>query len=69
MKTFNVKVLFSENGKERVEIFSLDVRGKDLDEATIERRLRNNIKSLQSIWRHNVDPTIKLEMLSYEARY
>lgn len=69
MKSYNVKCNYTENGKDFEEkIFYLDVRGKNLDKITLEKRLINNLKTLQSIWRRNVNPLIKIEMISYEER-
>lgn len=68
MKSYNVLVLMSENGKQEEKIFHLDVRGKNLDKETITKRLNNNLKSLQSMWKNNVNPTIKLQMISWEER-
>lgn len=68
MKSYNVNCYYTENGKVEEKIFYLDVRGKDLDKATLEKRLINNLKTLQSIWRRNVNPTIKIEMISYEEK-
>lgn len=67
MKRYLVYVNMTQNGEiKKMDKVYCDVRGKNLDEETINKRLTNNIKTWQSAWNKCEINKYKFEIIKYE---
>lgn len=67
MRRFRVKVNMIQQGEiKQTDIITCDVMGKNLDEATILKRLTNNVKTWQSAYNKYEINKYKFEIVSYE---
>lgn len=48
MTKVNVIVMINDHNGKRENKITLDLKGKELDDLTIERRIKSNIKALQN---------------------
>ena len=69
MTLVKVLVEIKEQGKEiRQEDLTLELKGNSLDVATIEKRIKNNLSSLQSIFNQGIRNYSKWTMISWSYR-
>lgn len=69
MTLVKVLVEIKEQGKEiRQEELTLELKGNSLDVATIEKRIKNNLSSLQSIFNQGIRNYSKWTMISWSYR-